>query len=70
MLNLNPYGKRKRNNLTDQTPNLSVKRSNPPASRGPPSGSNIPVRRRSNQVYQMTNNTTWLATPLLHVYLI
>ena len=58
MLNLNPYGKRKRNNLTDQTPNLSVKRSNPPASRGPPSGSNIPVRRRSNQVYQMTNNTT------------
>lgn len=58
MLNLNQYGKRTRNNLTDQTPNLNAKRSYPAAPRGPPTGSNIPVRLRTNQAYQMTNNTT------------
>jgi len=57
MLNLNAYGKRAHNNLTDQLPQVNSNRKHPRGPQQPPRNGNIPVQVRSSQVHQMTNNT-------------
>ncbi len=57
MLNLNAYGKRTHNNLTDQLPQVNSNRKHPRGPQQPPSNGNIPIQVRSSQVHQMTNNT-------------
>ena len=57
MLNLNAYGKRAHNNLTDQLPQVNSDRKHPRGPQQPPRNGNIPVQVRSSQVHQMTNNT-------------
>lgn len=57
MLNLNAYGKRTHNNLTDQLPQVNSNRKHPRGPQQPPSDGNIPIQVRSSQVHQITNNT-------------
>ena len=57
MLNLNAYGKRTHNNLTDQLPQVTSNRKHPRGPQQPPSNGNIPIQSRASQVHQMTNNT-------------
>tara|TARA_B100001093_G_scaffold519385_1_gene608168 strand:- start:2191 stop:3024 length:834 start_codon:yes stop_codon:yes gene_type:complete len=57
MLNLNAYGKRAHNNLTDQLPQVNSNRKHPRGPQQPPRNGNIPIQVRSSQVHQMTNNT-------------
>ena len=58
MLNLNAYGKRTHNNLTGQNPEVTSNRTHPRGPQVPPRNGNIPVQLRTNQVHQMTNNTS------------
>ena len=58
MLNLNAYGKRTHNNLTGQEPQVTSNRTHPRGPQVPPRNGNIPIQLRTNQVHQMTNNTS------------
>ena len=58
MLNLNAYGKRTHNNLTGQEPEVTSNRTHPRGPQVPPRNGSIPIQLRTNQVHQMTNNTS------------